>query len=183
MTSVAAVLDEGELLRSAAAGRPDAVRTLLDTTGDVLYGFVLARVGGQGPAAEDVVQETYVEAMRSAHTYRGDAALTTWLCAIARRRLIRHYDAERRQEDARAGLTELRPRLVDELQSVDESDAVMLALGRLPATQRQVLVLKYLDGLSVEEIAATLGRERVQVQSLLQRGRDGLRKHLGAGDG
>ena len=55
--------------------------------------------------------------------------------------------------------------------------------GAFPASQRQVLVAKYLDDQSVEQIAADTGRTRAQVQSLLQRGRDGLRRQLGAGDG
>ena len=49
----------------------------------------------------------------------------------------------------------------------------------MPAVHRQVLVLKYLDGRSVAEIAEAVGRSRVQVQSLLQRARDGLRSELG----
>jgi DNA-directed RNA polymerase specialized sigma24 family protein len=46
-----------------------------------------------------------------------------------------------------------------------------------------VLVLKYLDGLAVAEIADQVGRTRVQVQSLLQRARDGLRRELGEESG
>jgi DNA-directed RNA polymerase specialized sigma24 family protein len=45
-----------------------------------------------------------------------------------------------------------------------------------------VLVLKYLDGLAVQDIATEVGRSRVQVQSLLQRARDGLRRELGGLD-
>src|SRR5205823_2137128 len=86
-----------ELLAGAAEGRGDAVRTLLDEAGPVVYGFVFARVGGQADVAEDIVQDTFVEAMRSASGFRGEAALTTWLCTIARRRLARHYDRERRE--------------------------------------------------------------------------------------
>jgi RNA polymerase sigma factor (sigma-70 family) len=55
------------------------------------------------------------------------------------------------------------------------------ALGRLPAIHRQVLVLKYLDELSVSEIADELGRSPVQIQSLLQRARDGLRRAMDGG--
>src|SRR5437764_11080688 len=96
--------DPAELLREAAAGEPAAVRRLLDETGDMLYGFVFARVGGDRQAAEDVVQDTYLEAMRSAPTFRGDALLSTWLCAIARHRLGRHYETERRQAAAEHNL-------------------------------------------------------------------------------
>ena len=61
---------------------------------------------------------------------------------------------------------------------VERRDEIVRALGRLPAVHRQVLVMKYLDGLSVSAIADELGRSPVQVQSLLQRARDGLRRAL-----
>jgi RNA polymerase sigma-70 factor (ECF subfamily) len=174
--------DDADLLRRAAAGEPEAVRALLDQTGPTVYGFVFARVGGNQAAAEDVVQDTFVEAVRSAHTFRGEAALSTWVCAIARRRLARHYEAERRQEVARHGLVAVagtpEPLVEDEPGLVEERDEVARALGQLPPVHRQVLVLKYLDDRSVEEIAAELGRSRVQVQSLLQRARIGLRRTL-----
>ena len=62
---------------------------------------------------------------------------------------------------------------------LERQDEVVRALGRLPAMQRQVLVLKYLEDMSVVDIAGQVNRSRVQVQSLLQRGRDGLRRELG----
>ena len=172
--------DDVALLRRAAGGEASAVREMLDLTGETVYGFVFARLGGDEPAAEDVVQDTYVEAMRSATTFRGDAALSTWLCSIARRRIARHFERERRQQVAERGL-----RLVGATaetaggDAIEQRDELVRALGRLPAVHRQVLVLKYLDSRSVADIAAELGRTSVQVQSLLQRARDGLRRELG----
>ena len=95
---------ESALLSGAAGGDPDAVRALIDSVGPVVYGFVFARVGGDEPTAQDLLQETLMEALRSAPTFRGDASLRTWVCAIARRRLARHYEAERRQAVAESGL-------------------------------------------------------------------------------
>lgn len=178
MVGVEAVRAGGDvdLLARAAAGDRDSVREVLDVAGPIVYGFVFARVGGDASVAEDIVQETFVEAVRSASTFRGDAALTTWLCAIARHRIARHYARERKQEVARSALT-----LIDDegqAAAIDERDALVRALGALSALHRQVLVLKYLDGKSVSDIADELGRTRVQVQSLLQRARDGLRRQL-----
>lgn len=172
-----------DLLLQAAAGERDAVRRLLDEAGPVVYGFVFARVGGNAGVAEDIVQETFVEAVRSAAGFRGDSALTTWLCTIARRRLARHYEGERRQDVARSSLTLVADGSGAEpgrAHEVDDRDALVRALGALSALHRQVLVLKYLDDRSVGEIADELGRSRVQVQSLLQRARDSLRRQLEA---
>lgn len=173
-----------DLLAGVVAGDARCVRTMLDETGDVLYGFVFARVGGDAAAAEDIVQDTFLEAVRSAHTFRGDASLRTWLCAIARRRLARFYEAERRREVSKQGLrvvAETEPDVDDGL-LVDRRDEIVRALGSLAPLHRQVLVLKYLDERSVEDIATELGRSRVQIQSLLQRARAGLRRALEAGE-
>lgn len=173
---------EQDLLHGVVARNPAAVRRFLDEVAPVVYGFVFARVGGDQPTAEDLLQETLLEAVRSAGGFRGDSALSTWLCAIARRRLARHYEAERRAEAARAGL-----HLVEEagdepaLELAEERDEVIRALGRLSPLHRQVLVLKYLDGCSVGQVAAQLGRSPVQTQSLLQRARDALRAILEEG--
>lgn len=168
--------DDVAWLRAAADGDRDAVRRLLDEAGPVLYGYVFARVGGHEDAAADIVQDTFLEAMRSAGSFRGESAVTTWLCSIASRRLSRHYEAERRQDEAKRGLAAAPPPVETELlEEVAERDLVVRALGRLPALHRQVLVMKYLDGRAVAEIADELGRTRVQIQSLLQRSRDALR--------
>ncbi len=173
--------DERGLLLAAAGGDPEAVRQLIDTVGPVVYGFVFARVGGDDAAADDVVQETFVEAMRSAATFRGEAAVSTWMCTIARRRLARYFETERREALAASGLRvvagDTEP-VEEPTLAVDQNDEVIRALGRLLPLHRQVLVLKYLDGCSVAEIAAEVGRSPVQVQSLLQRARARLRAEI-----
>jgi RNA polymerase sigma-70 factor (ECF subfamily) len=171
--------DDASWLQAAAAGEPAAVRRLLDEAGPVVYGYVYARVGGNEQVAADIVQDTFVEAMRGADGFRGDAAVSTWLCAIASRRLARHYEAERRQTEARRGLQAVPPlEATTEIDEIADRDMVVRALGRLSTEHRQVLVLKYLDGFSVEQIADEIGRSRIQVQSLLQRARAGLKREL-----
>lgn len=179
---------ESALLSGAAGGDPDAVRAFIDAVGPVVYGFVFARVGGNEPAAQDLLQETLIEALRSAPTFRGDASLRTWTCVIARRRLARHYEAERRQAVAGSGLALLGG--IDglagpaggERDEVERRDEIVRALGMLPPVHRQVLVMKYLDERSVSAIADELGRSPVQIQSLLQRARDGLRRAMEGGE-
>jgi RNA polymerase sigma-70 factor (ECF subfamily) len=170
-----------DLLTAVANRDPDAVARMLEEIAPVVYGFVLARVGSQTGVAEDLLQETLLEGLRSQASFRGESALSTWLCTIARRRIARHYEAERRAEVARSGLSQVVAPSDDAAErEIDERAEVLAALGQLPALHRQVLVLKYLDGESVAKIAATVGKTEVQVQSLLQRARDGLRRQLEA---
>jgi len=172
------MVDDVAWVRAAARGDAAAVRRLLDEAGPVVYGYVHARVGGNDEVAADIVQDTFLEAVRGAAGFRGDSAATTWLCAIASRRLARHYERERRQAEARRGL-HAQPAIEErDVEHVEERDRVVRALGRLSGLHRQVLVMKYLDGRAVADIANELGRTRVQVQSLLQRARDHLRQEL-----
>ena len=103
------------------------------------------------------------------------------MCAIARRRLARHYEHERKSAVAASRLRLVVPEQ-PEGEELERRDEVTRALGRLPAMHRQVLVLKYLDEQSVQQIAEQIGRTAVQVQSLLQRAREGLRRELEVGD-
>jgi RNA polymerase sigma-70 factor (ECF subfamily) len=167
--------NEVQILRDAVAGEQNAVRILLDVHMPTVYGFVMARLGGRRDSADDIMQETLEEAIKSAHSFRGESSLATWLCTIARRRLARMYDRERKAEENGRWLT---PGQTVDDPDLDRRDEVTRALGALPPSQRQAVVLKYLDDLPVEKVAAEMGKTTVQVQSLLQRGRDGLKKEL-----
>ena len=173
--------DDVARLRAAAGGDPRAVRWLLDDVAPTVFGFLHARLGGDRPVAEDLLQETLLEVVRCAGDYRGDAAVATWMCAIARRRLARHYEHERKTAVAESRLRLVVPEQ-SEGEELERRDEVTRALGRLSALHRQVLVLKYLDEQSVQQIAEQVGRTPVQVQSLLQRAREGLHRELEVGD-
>lgn len=171
---------DAELLRRAAQGDPTAARIILDEHLPIVYGFVYARMYGDRMAIDDLMQETLTEGLKSAGGFKGEARLSTWLCAIARRRIARHYDRERKQELAASGLA----LVVDDTQDpIDQRDRILRVLGSLSALHRQVLVMKYMDHMSVEEIASELGRTRTQIQSLLQRARAGFKEKLEEADG
>ena len=73
---------EAQLLIAAAAGEHEALRWLLDEVAPVVYGFLFARVGGDEASAEDLLQETLLEAVRGAAAFRGESAVSTWLCQL-----------------------------------------------------------------------------------------------------
>lgn len=174
---------QSSLLIGASKGDHSAAASLVEETGPVIYGFIYARLGGQADACEDVLQSTYLEAIRSAPTFRGDSTLSTWMCTIARRQIARYFESERKRLVSESHL-----RLASDEEDQSETsedviadrDEVIRALGTLPVLHRQALVLRYLDGMTVSEVAGELGRTEVQTQSLLQRARAGLKRTLGA---
>ena len=143
-----------------------------------IYGFVASRCGGPGPLAEELTQQTFVEATRRRATFDGRSEVATWLCAIARHKLADHFRGLEREERRHQRLIVREvppPGAVSAWDATDERDAIDRAIRTLPAAQRAALVFRHLDGLSVREIAALLYRSESAVESLLARARDGFR--------
>ena len=145
-----------------------------------VYRYLLARCGGDADLAEELTQQTFVEGVRRRATFDGRSDAVTWLCGIGRHKLVDHFRKSRRD-------TERQLRIVSEW-SAGQSQAsaqqglrsgVETALSKLHGEQRIVLVLRYLDGLSVREIASTISRSEKATESLLSRARDAFRRAYG----
>jgi RNA polymerase sigma-70 factor, ECF subfamily len=154
-----------------------------------LYRFALGRLGGDEDASEEVVQQVLIRAIDRLHTYRGEAALLTWLCTLCRREIGRW---RRRNATGRAiSLFDDRPEMraalellaaVDagnpdsELQRRELSRLVQLTLDHLPGRYGDMLEWKYIQGLSVDEIADRLGVGYKAAESALTRARAAFRE-------
>jgi RNA polymerase sigma-70 factor (ECF subfamily) len=152
-----------------------------------LFRIALARLHGDQTAAEDAVQSTLAQGMRKLATYRGEASLLTWLATIClheigRQQRSQHRDRARTLDDEapeiRAALDVLECPADDPEEQTRQSEVrrlVVATLDRLPARYAEALRSKYLDGLSVREIAARWNVEPTAVQSVLQRARAAFR--------
>lgn len=183
---------DAELVAAMLRGDEAAFRRFFEGFFPRLYRFAMPRVGGDVDAAKEVVQSALIKAMRNLATYRGEAALFSWLCQICRRQIVDHLRANQRRAD-RLVLVEDS----EEMQAVLESIAapasdepargysaeetrriVQSVLDRLPNRYGDVLEWKYIEGRSVEEIAQSLGVGQIAVQSMLARARIAFRAAL-----
>jgi RNA polymerase sigma-70 factor (ECF subfamily) len=153
-----------------------------------LYRFALARSGNED-LAEEIVQATFVNAIRRLASFRGEASLFTWLCAICRRELAaRRREATRHplvalEEDVpeiRAKLESIAASADDGLERQDLARLVHVSLDVLPERYGDVLEWKYLEGLSVADIADRLKTTPKAVESMLTRARDAFREGFSA---
>jgi hypothetical protein len=103
-----------------------------------VYGFVHARTGGDGTLAEDVTAQAFLEAIRARHGFDDRSDAVTWICSIARDRLIDHYrGAERdRARHLRLIVTDLNARERSAWERLDDRDAVLSVLATLPPIER-----------------------------------------------
>jgi RNA polymerase sigma-70 factor (ECF subfamily) len=153
-----------------------------------LYRFALARVR-EPDAAEEVTQASLAIAIRKLHTWRGEAALFTWLCTLCRNEIAAHYRRQDRRPDLRS--IDDYPEIRASLEALASSEAdrpdtafdrgevarlVQLTLDYLPARYADVLEWKYIHGLAVREIADRLHSTPKAVESLLTRARQAFRE-------
>ena len=180
---MAIYLDDKRLVKQLLAGDERAFDRFFEENFARLYRFALARLQDDEEAAREIAQATLVRAIRKLSSYRAEAALFTWLCAICRnetsdwlRQHLRHR--------AHVVLTEDSPDVaaaVDSFQApqedrpeesylrVEQLRLIQVALDRLPAKYGDVLEWKYVEGRSAKEIAARLKIGQEAAQSLVAR--------------
>lgn len=157
--------------------RPDpglALLDLYDTALPQVYGYLLGRCGTRA-VAEDLTSEVFMAAVQQCRRQPAPEPTVGWLIGIARHKLVDRWRADAREE---RGLRAVQ----DQAAVSDPWDAeldAMLArqvLARQSATHRTVLILRYLDGLPVPEVATLLGRTVHATEALLVRARAAFRR-------
>jgi RNA polymerase sigma-70 factor (ECF subfamily) len=156
---------------------------VLDAELGNVYAFILRRCGDRA-LAEDLTSEVILRAVRE--TKRARSVVTPpWLTTVARNRLLDHWRSKAREE-RRLGLAWSNPDSdgwTDDATPL-EPEVVNQAMRRLPPDHQAVLSLRYLDDLTVPEVAAALGRSVHATESLLARARRAFRtSYVEQGDG
>lgn len=185
--------DYPALVRAAAAGDDRAMERLLRQAQESAYRFSVM-VCGQSDDTEDVMQDALLSTYRHVNQIREPEAFRAWLfrtvrnaCLISRRRKVGQpahvmsLDAPSGGEDGRsfdAPSSEPSHELL--VDANRQRDRVRRAISALPATQREVLVLRDLEGLSTREVAQVVGVTEVNVKTRLHRARLALRAALEA---
>ena len=172
------------LVKRLLAGQESAFNEFFDSFFPRLYRFALARLGNDAQIAEDVVQATFCAVIDKLETYRGEAALFSWICTFCRHEISAYFRANRRFQaetalvedspEIRAALESLAGEADDQLETVRRKEVarlVQVALDHLTPKYSQVLRWKYMQGRSVDQIAHDLNLGVKAAESLLTRAR------------
>lgn len=177
------------LVRRLLAGDELAFKEFFDRHFPGIYRFALVRLRGDADAAEEVAQMTMCKAISKLDTYRGEAQLFTWLCTFCRHE-ISAFCRKFRRFPQPVPLTEENPEIraaLDSLAALEDDDPesvaqrneigrlVRVALDHLPQRYGNALEWKYLEGLSVKEIAQRMEIGPKAAESLLTRARNAFR--------
>ncbi len=152
-----------------------------------LLRFALGRLGGDYDLAREIVQSTVSKAVVRLETYRGDASLSTWLCACCRNEIAQHFRAQSRTPpmvELEDTLLASEPEMENgspkgpeaDLIRHEETERVHQTIDELAPRYGKALEWKYIDGLSVKEIARRLGTGPKAAESILTRARQAFRQ-------
>jgi len=199
---VTVYFDDKRLVKQLLAGEERAFDQFFEENFARLFRFALTRLSDDPDAAREVAQLTLTRAIRKLHTYKAEAALFTWLCAICRNETSDWLAKQGRYRE-HIVLTEDLPEVqaaVDSLRLPDQMSPekqyrrvellrlIQVALDKLPPKYGDVLEWKYIEGHSVKEIAERMNIGTEATQSLLARAKrafaevyssltDGLERH------
>lgn len=180
------------LLEQLRAGSDAAAEQLVREHAGWMRGLAL-RMLGDGDAADDCVQDAFINAFRHIDKFKGDAALKTWLhrivvnTALMRLRKIKRLnetpidELQPEYDAAEHRINESHQRLASPagiLENEDRRRQVMAAISRLPESYRIVLLLRDIEELSTLEVAAKLQLSEANVKVRLHRGRAALKTLL-----
>ncbi len=169
MDSLQEVTD-AEAVALVRAGRREAFETLVWRHGRMVYAVALARLGHDADA-EDVVQETFVQAYLALPSLSDPARFRPWIARIARNQSINYGKKRRRNSDVETRGEVAVADLRDEVEAREREAQVRSRLAALSEDQGEVLTLHYFAGMTAAEIGETLGQSREAVKKRLQRAR------------
>lgn len=143
-----------------------------------VYGYLLPRCGGDRALAEDVTSETFLAAVAAVQRGSVPDLTVAWLVGVARHKLVDHWRRAER-EDRRAVRLAAEPEVLGDPWDarLDAAEAHRVLAGLAPQ-HRAALTLRYLDGLSVPEVARHLDRTVHGTEALLVRARAAFRRSL-----
>ena len=171
---------DDDLIEACRRGDREALRRLFVEFKDVVYSTALHFLGGDRELAADVTQDVFVKLAARIGQYRGEAQFVTWLrrivvnaCVDEKRRVKRfvRLPDEAGALESMAGVTAA--------PDLELTRAVAAAVSRLNPLTRMTVMLKYVDDLSYEEIARTMGCPKGTVASRLNRAHGALAQWLG----
>ena len=175
------LVNERELVLQAQAGNAEAFGQLYDAYMERIYRFIFFRVEDQ-QTAEDITSQVFLRAWNNLDRFRlGRTPYLAWLYTIAHNAVIDHYRTRKvttALEDVRLSQPDYAEVVESNIDFAVEMRSIKSAMRTLTDDQQQVLTLKFIEGMSNDEIARYIGKREGAVRALQMRGLRALAKQL-----
>ncbi|MBP3697355.1 MAG: RNA polymerase sigma factor [Clostridia bacterium] len=162
------------------AGDKQGLVEIMELYSDRLVAFINGFVHNES-TAEDLMQDTYLELIIKECSFRGESQFKTWLFKIARNKAIDHIRKNRRiipVDDTFVFNAELCESVEQSVMNAEKSKAVRSAMAQINPLYSQVLYLSFFEGMNNAEISLVIGKNKRQVEMLVYRAKESLKKTL-----
>lgn len=176
-------MQEKDIVRRVLEGETEAYALLVDAYKDPILRLAF-RMTGNLQDADDLAQDAFVRAFRNLHRYDRERPFFTWLYTVALNGIRNHLKKRKRQERgdaesvAEGDDAEDAPGMEERLDEARDAERLDRALRRLPAEQREALVLRFYQGLSLEETSEVMGVSLSAAKMRIYRGLERLKQIL-----
>ena len=177
-------LINGQVIEACQQGDRDAFQCLFEAYKDKVFSIAVYSSGGDRTLAEDVTQQIFLKLFTAIRQFRGDSEFTTWLYRLVVNACLDERRRSRRLLPWDTGTTVAMNKVSDkkpqerQYARLEVAEAVRVAIEELKPKFRLPILLKYIEGLSYEEIAEVMGCSKGTVASRLNRGHSQLAKRL-----
>lgn len=169
-------LSDAEIIARIYSGDEDAMALLYDRYSNVVYAVAL-RVLSDGSAAEDILQDVFMQLWRHPQAFNASrGSLATWLAVIARNRAIDQLRKKRPEVEAAETAISVDPELESAAERSQAIEKVRAVLAGMPGEQRAALEMALFEGLTQVEIAAKTGQPLGTVKTRIRSGLLAVRK-------
>ena len=172
--------DEKRLVQKAKSGDPDAFAQLYDAYMDRIYRYIYFRVTDE-VTAEDLTSQVFLKAWESLDRYQtGGSPYLAWLYTIAKNLVIDHYRTRKETVDLDDAVhyTANDPSPDEEVQNRFDIQAMRAAMQTLTDEQQQVLILRFISGLSTESVAEIMEKREGAIRALQMRALHALSRYM-----
>ena len=179
---VAEQLIDGRIIEACQQGDRAAFQLLFETYKDKVFSIAVYSNGGDRALADDITQQIFLKLFTAIQQFRGESEFTTWLYRLVVNACLDERRRRRRllpwgETVAMRKASEKKPQ-EKQYARLEVAEAVQAAIGELKPKFRLPILLKYIEGLSYEEIASVMGCSKGTVASRLNRGHSQLAKRL-----
>lgn len=173
-------IPEQQLIKKSQEGQGDAFGKLYMKYLDSIYRYVFFRVNQNQPVAEDITEVVFFKAWRGIQTFSlTQGNFRAWLYRIAHNAVVDHYKVQKPSTriDEVAEHAD-KKNIQDAIESEERKEALMHAINQLTDSQKTIITLKFIEGLSNKEIAQIVSKKEDAIRAIQHRGLESLREIL-----
>jgi len=176
-------MNEDNLIKNAKAGESEAFGKLYDNYLPAIYRYIFIRVGSRKADAEDLTHQVFLSAWQNIKNYKFQGfPFSSWLYRIAHNAVIDYYRGQKPKIDISEVSENVfadSPDLEKSIDDTEEIKKVKIALAKLEPDQQSVLLMKFVNELSNQEISEALGKTEGAIRVIQHRGLKQLKKIMG----